>query len=314
MESFENEQNELVTTVNLGRVVGPAGPAGADGIPGEPGPKGDPFKIKKTYESIEAMQSDDTDDVAEGDMVIINTDDVEDPDNAKLYVKTADDWGFITDLSGAQGIKGETGPKGATGAAGKDGAFANWPAVETFDMYFAGVRVGSTLYNDQALLLNQSVSISGSFYDKSTSSTPSTSQKTLNGVKMQAVKICYKSYYYSGNWFYSTDLILPRRLMVTLSGSSVKSISATSFDLIFFADRSNSANLYQLLNSLKLGYIEMNTYSTESDKLDITHDPNGNSEVPSEADYVMYKISVTLKKNLNTFTNGTGPEIQLYSF
>lgn len=40
-------------------------------------------------------------DVSEGDFVIISTDDVDDVDNAKLYLKGTDSFTFITDLSGA---------------------------------------------------------------------------------------------------------------------------------------------------------------------------------------------------------------------
>ena len=37
---------------------------------------------------------------------------VDDPDNAKLYIRSNDTMKFLADLSGAQGIKGETGPVG----------------------------------------------------------------------------------------------------------------------------------------------------------------------------------------------------------
>lgn len=68
---------------------------------------GDAFTYKKEYPSIEAMEADwDTADVKLGEYVLINTNDVEDPDDAKVYLKTQEGWKFIVDLSGVQGIQG----------------------------------------------------------------------------------------------------------------------------------------------------------------------------------------------------------------
>ena len=47
-----------------------------------------------------------TADVKLGEYVLINTNDVEDPDDAKVYLKTQNGWKFIVDLSGMQGIQG----------------------------------------------------------------------------------------------------------------------------------------------------------------------------------------------------------------
>lgn len=68
---------------------------------------GDAFTYKKEYPSIEAMEADwGTADVKLGEYVLINTNDVEDPDDAKVYLKTQNGWKFIVDLSGMQGIQG----------------------------------------------------------------------------------------------------------------------------------------------------------------------------------------------------------------
>lgn len=68
---------------------------------------GDAFTYKKEYPSIEAMEADwGTADVKLGEYVLINTNDVEDPDDAKVYLKTQEGWKFIVDLSGIQGIQG----------------------------------------------------------------------------------------------------------------------------------------------------------------------------------------------------------------
>lgn len=68
---------------------------------------GGAFTYKKEYPSVEAMEADwGTADVKLGEYVLINTNDVEDPDDAKVYLKTQEGWKFIIDLSGMQGIQG----------------------------------------------------------------------------------------------------------------------------------------------------------------------------------------------------------------
>lgn len=71
--------------------------------------KGDAFSIKKVYVSVAEMEADKGNpDIAEGDFVLVNTGDVEDPDNAKLYVKADGDFEFLVDMSGAIGFTGKT--------------------------------------------------------------------------------------------------------------------------------------------------------------------------------------------------------------
>ena len=107
------------TSANL---VGPQGPQGEKGDKGD---KGDPFTIAKVYDSVDAMnQGYATDGVPVGGFVAIETGDVNDEDNAKLYIKGTTAYEYLTDLSGAQGLtgpQGETGPQGPAGSAGPVG-------------------------------------------------------------------------------------------------------------------------------------------------------------------------------------------------
>ena len=102
---------------------GDPGVPGQDGAPGPKGDKGDPFTVKKTFASIYEMEHyvPGPGDVVinPGEFVMITTT-VDDPDNAKLYVKGNGEfeYHFVTDLSGAQGVKGD---KGDTGNPGTDG-------------------------------------------------------------------------------------------------------------------------------------------------------------------------------------------------
>ena len=116
-------------------VRGETGERGPQGIQGPQGAKGDPFTIAKTYQSVAAMNAGfATDNVKEGQFVMIDTGNVNDTDNAKLYVKGKTAYSYITDLSGAtgvqgpqgvqgqQGVRGEAGPAGPAGPAGAKGA------------------------------------------------------------------------------------------------------------------------------------------------------------------------------------------------
>ena len=68
---------------------------------------GDAFTIVKTYASVAEMQADYTgEDVKIGQFVMIDTGDVNNPEDSQLYLKGDTEWKFISDLSGAQGIQG----------------------------------------------------------------------------------------------------------------------------------------------------------------------------------------------------------------
>lgn len=101
---------------------GKDGERGLQGIQGPQGPQGNPFSIKKIYSSVEEMNKDySSENIQINDFVIINTGDVEDEDNAKLFIKGETTFEFITDLSGAQGIQGPAGPQGPQGIEGTRG-------------------------------------------------------------------------------------------------------------------------------------------------------------------------------------------------
>lgn len=111
---------------------------------------GDAFTIVKTYSSVQAMKDDyNNPEVKTGQFVMIDTGNVQNEEDSRLYLKGNTEWKFISDLSGAQGIqglsayqvavqhgfegteaewlislkgeKGETGPKGDKGNTGEKG-------------------------------------------------------------------------------------------------------------------------------------------------------------------------------------------------
>lgn len=65
------------------------------------------FSVYRTYPSVETMEAD-LINVPEGKFVLINTNDVEVPDNAKLYVRGAVSFEYLVDMSGAIGFTGKT--------------------------------------------------------------------------------------------------------------------------------------------------------------------------------------------------------------
>ena len=70
--------------------------------------KGDPFTIKKVYTSINEMNEDTSTIYSEGDLVLINTSNTEDVDNAKIYIYQSGEFVLLVDMSGAQGFTGKT--------------------------------------------------------------------------------------------------------------------------------------------------------------------------------------------------------------
>ena len=103
-------------------IQGEQGPQGIQGEQGPRGEKGDPFYISKVYTSVDEMNSNFAiDGVPEGGFVVIETGDVNDDDNAKLFVKGSMNYEFLTDLSGAQGMQGPQGVPGIQGPQGEQG-------------------------------------------------------------------------------------------------------------------------------------------------------------------------------------------------
>lgn len=81
------------------------------------------FAVSKVFSSVSEMNNSfSTDGLPEGAMVVIETGNVEDEDNAKLYVKGSTQYEFLTDMSGSQGIQGPQGNKGDTGDKGATGS------------------------------------------------------------------------------------------------------------------------------------------------------------------------------------------------
>ena len=119
--SFSDGTSLIVRNGRRGQ-QGIQGERGIQGIQGVKGDDGKPFRISKTYASVSAMNAGySTDGVEEGGFVLITTGNVEDEDNAKLYVKGASRYEYLTDMSGAQGVEGPQGPQGIQGIQGQQG-------------------------------------------------------------------------------------------------------------------------------------------------------------------------------------------------
>lgn len=105
---------------------------------GEQGDKGDPFLISKTFASVAEMHaSANTDGVLVGQYVAIDTN-VEDPDSAKIFLKTETGYQFVVDLSGKEGIQGPNGADGHTPVKGTD-YWTDADKQEIVDEVIAGI-------------------------------------------------------------------------------------------------------------------------------------------------------------------------------
>jgi hypothetical protein len=107
--------------------VGSAGTNGYDGSVGFTGSRGDTglgFAIAKSYGNVAALTADTSPTgIVAGQFAIVETGNVEDSENSRLYLWTGSAYNYVTDLSGASGI---TGPQGGTGYTGSMGLLTNW--------------------------------------------------------------------------------------------------------------------------------------------------------------------------------------------
>jgi len=106
--------------------TGATGIQGITGATGSTGPKGDTglgFAIAKTYSSVAALTADTSPTgIVAGQFALIDTGDVENAENSRLYLWDGSVYTYVTDLSGAQGITGPAGATGATGVQGNQGS------------------------------------------------------------------------------------------------------------------------------------------------------------------------------------------------
>lgn len=132
-ESATLAANNVTATVQKkldnGEFVGPQGVQGK---------QGEPFQVAKVYESISAMNAGyATDNVKIGQFVVINTGNVENEDNAKLFLKGVSAYEYITDMSGAQGIQGPQGVQGIQGIQGPQGEPGTVENIEQYPVAYA---------------------------------------------------------------------------------------------------------------------------------------------------------------------------------
>jgi hypothetical protein len=103
-------------------VVGFTGSQGDIGFTGSKGDTGMGFTIAKIYTSVAQLLADTSPTgIVAGQFAIVETGDVEDPDNGRLYLWDGLSYSFVTDLSGVQGLQGPKGDDGFTGSQGITG-------------------------------------------------------------------------------------------------------------------------------------------------------------------------------------------------
>jgi hypothetical protein len=111
-----NGKLNLVSTSGITNEVGTV--TGDKGDLGSKGESGKDFKINYIFSSATSLMS--VSGVV-GDLALISNSEVTD-ENARLYVYNGSTWEFLTDMSGAQGLKGPSGEKGQKGTIGITGS------------------------------------------------------------------------------------------------------------------------------------------------------------------------------------------------
>ena len=102
--------------------TGPTGSQGIQGITGPTGSTGLGFAIAKIYSSVSALFADtNPTNIIAGQFAIIDTGNVNNPEDARLYLWNGSTYVYTTDLSGASGIQGPQGPTGTQGIQGIQG-------------------------------------------------------------------------------------------------------------------------------------------------------------------------------------------------
>ena len=92
------------------------------GYVGSKGDTGLGFTIAKTYSSVAALTADTSPTgIVAGQFAIIDTGNVNDAENSRLYLWTGSTYNYVNDLSGAIGLTGPQGTAGYTGSAGTSG-------------------------------------------------------------------------------------------------------------------------------------------------------------------------------------------------
>ena len=102
--------------------TGSQGDQGTTGYTGSQGETGLGFAIAKSYSSVAALTADTSPTgITAGQFAIIETGNVENPENSRLYLWNGTVYSYISDLSGNIGLTGPQGTIGYTGSAGSLG-------------------------------------------------------------------------------------------------------------------------------------------------------------------------------------------------
>jgi len=102
--------------------TGFTGSAGTNGFTGSQGNTGLGFNIAKIYASVAALTADTSPSgIVAGEFAVVETGNVNDSENSRLYLWTGSAYSFVSDLSGTLGFTGSAGTNGYTGSAGTNG-------------------------------------------------------------------------------------------------------------------------------------------------------------------------------------------------
>ena len=129
--------------------LGATGATGPQGATGATGPSGLGFSIAKSYASVAALTADTAPTgITGGQFAIVETGDVNNAENSRLYLWTGTVYSYVSDLSGNIGI---TGPQGATGVAGTIGVDGSTGATGPGQFFFGNTTPVGAVAGDHWL-------------------------------------------------------------------------------------------------------------------------------------------------------------------
>ena len=293
---------------------------GIQGTQGVQGVTGLAFTIAKTYVSVAALNADTSPSgIVAGQFALINTSNVEDADNSKIYLWDGSTYTFINDLSGTAGIQGVTGSQGTQGLQGITGAQGtqgiqgiSGASILGLNNTFTGVNsiningtVGATTPSTVAGTIgtfSSYVSAVNDFFLTSTAQSTMTWTKTGTGARTALIYIdATDTGFYSGTNIISKNLATSAISIgtgwatLTSTGLNSTAIGATTPSTGAFTTLSATGDITANTNILLKSANDLRLYNAANDAFSQLYNPGG-----SGAHQLAVRLNGT---NIGTFTS-----------
>lgn len=299
--SVSNSGTSKDVVLNFTIPRGLQGEQGIQGIQGPQGIQGEPFEFYKVYASVSAMEADAAN-VPEGKFVLINTNDVEDPDNSKMFTRNSEEptgFRYLNDLSGAAGIQGPQGIQGIQGIQGETGngiasvtKTSSSGLTDTYTILFTnGTSTTFDVENGKGI---------STIAKTSTSGLVDTYTITFNDSTTQTFTVA------NGNGIYS----------ITQTGGSHIAGQLDTYTITFTDGTTTTFQVYNGANGEGAGDMEKRIYDTDNDGVVDNSEQlegHGASYFATASDLTAHAASTAAHVSASDRTKWDGYESKLYS-